>query len=63
MVNNEKNKITEHEVHHAARPMKVILDTKGYAWLCDENVNPTRDLKEQGCWACGGEQMAFTRDD
>ena len=49
------------EPHHAARPMKIIKDEKGEPWLCDENVDPEKDLRKQGCWNCG--DLAFTRDD
>ena len=49
------------ERHHAARPMKVIRDTKGDLWLCDSDVIPSRDPAKDGCWRCG--EMAFTRND
>jgi hypothetical protein len=49
------------EPHHAARPMKVVLDDDGCRWLCDADVDEDKDLKEQGCWRCG--DLAFTRDD
>ena len=49
------------EPHHAARPMKVVVDRDGCRWLCDAGVDESRDLKEQGCWRCG--DLAFTRDD
>ena len=45
----------------AARPMKVVIDEKGEPWICDSDVDPSRDLAEQGCWQCG--DMAFTRND
>jgi hypothetical protein len=47
--------------HHAARPMRVVVDDRGCRWLCDADVDETKDLKEQGCWRCG--DLAFTRDD
>lgn len=49
------------EEHHAARPMKVFMDDKGEPWLCDSDVDPSKDLADQGCWRCG--EMAFTRTD
>ena len=49
------------EPHQAARPMEVVVDKDGCAWLCDANVDKTKDLGGQGCWRCG--DVAFTRDD
>lgn len=49
------------ESHHAARPMKVIPDKSGEYWICDDSVDPSGDLVEQGCWRCG--DLAFTADD
>lgn len=49
------------EPHHAARPMRVVVDPDGIAWLCDANVEEKRDLESQGCWRCG--DLAFTRND
>jgi hypothetical protein len=46
-----------------ARPMIVVTDRDGNRWLCDENIDPEKNLKEQGCWQCGDEKFAFTRDD
>ncbi len=47
--------------HVAARPMKVVVDEEGSPWLCDDDVDPHRNLASQGCWRCG--DMAFTRND
>jgi hypothetical protein len=47
--------------HRAARPMKVVTDSKGDPWLCDAHVDPSRDLEAQGCWSCG--EIPFTRND
>ncbi len=47
--------------HNAARPMRVVADGNGTMWLCDEEVDDKKALKEQGCWQCG--DLAFTRDD
>ena len=49
------------EPHKAARPMKVVVDEEGCTWLCDADVDETRDLKGEGCWRCA--EMPFTRDD
>ena len=49
------------EPHKAARPMKVVVDKNGCAWLCDSNTDQSKDLESQGCWRCG--DVAFTRDD
>ena len=43
--------------HIAARPMKFVKDKEGDGWLCDKNVDVTKDLRQQGCWRC--EEMAF----
>jgi len=40
-----------------ARPLKYVKDSEGYGWLCDEDVDPNRDLRERGCWRC--DEMAF----
>jgi hypothetical protein len=47
----------------AARPMVIIRDEKGDPWLCDKGVDPKGDLRMQGCWQCGGQEMPFTRND
>ena len=63
---NQKNDFSAYSdivPHNPARPMIVVLDKEGVSWLCDKGVDPGRDLKEQGCWQCGGSNMAFTRDD
>ena len=49
------------EPHKAARPMKVVVDNNGCPWLCDNNVDESKDLKDQGCWRCA--ELPFTRDD
>jgi len=43
--------------HKPARPMKFVKDKDGYGWLCDKDVDPNGDLREQGCWRC--DEMAF----
>lgn len=52
---------TSVEPHKAARPMKVIVDGEGCNWLCDANVDESKDLESQGCWRCS--EVAFTRHD
>ena len=47
--------------HHAARPLEVVFDEQGIAWICDKGVDRSRDLVSQGCWACG--DLAFTASD
>jgi hypothetical protein len=37
--------------------MKYFKDTDGYGWLCDKDIDPDGDLREQGCWRC--DEMAF----
>ena len=49
------------ESHHAARPMKVIPNKSGEYFICDDDVNPSGDLLEQGCWRCG--DLAFMAGD
>ncbi len=34
--------------------MKVIMDEHGQAWLCDQDVDPEKNLMEQGAWLCRG---------
>ena len=36
--------------HEAAQPMRVVLAHDGCTWLCDADVDESKDLKEQGCW-------------
>lgn len=50
-------------LHKPARAMEIVRDKNGDSWLCDKGVDPERDLKTQGCWQCGGIEMAFTRND
>lgn len=57
------NKQENIEKHKAARPMVVLKDKGGKNWLCDKGVNPEYDLEKQGCWKCGDDHFAFTRDD
>lgn len=34
--------------------MKIIMDAHGQTWLCHEDVDPEKDLLEQGGWLCRG---------
>ncbi len=45
------------DTHKPARPLKFFRDVEGNGWLCDKNIDPDRDLREQGCWRC--DEMAF----
>ena len=33
-----------------SRPLKVVVDGKGNPWICDCDVDPSKDLAAQGCW-------------
>jgi hypothetical protein len=63
MMNNQnESKVedyTEFYRHMASRPMKFFKDGNGCGWICDKNKNidPHKDLGEQGCWKC--DEMAF----
>jgi len=56
MKEEEKQKATT-DTHRPARPLKYFKDKNGDGWLCDKDIDPKRDLEEQGCWRC--EDMAF----
>ncbi|RLB43570.1 MAG: hypothetical protein DRH12_02685 [Deltaproteobacteria bacterium] len=45
------------DTHRPARPLKYFVDKNGFGWLCDKDIDPTKDLREQGCWRC--DEMAF----
>ena len=30
--------------------VKVVIDDKGNPWICDYDVDPSKDLGAQGCW-------------
>ncbi len=57
MADENKVESVENAAHKAARPLKYVRDEEGNGWLCDQNVDPTKDLRAQGCWRC--EDMAF----
>ena len=45
--------------HKAARPMKVVIDSRGEPWLCDTEFSGTEEWLAESCSACG--DLAFTR--
>ena len=45
------------ETHKPARPLKFFKDKDGVGWLCDKDMDPDKDPREQGCWRC--DEMAF----
>jgi len=45
--------------HQAARPMKVVMDSRGSLWLCDKDFGESEDLLAENCWNCG--DLPFTR--
>jgi hypothetical protein len=55
--NNRENPSSEVEPHRASRPLKYVKDKDGNGWLCDVDVDPDGDLRNQGCWRC--DEMAF----
>lgn len=52
---------SKYQVHHPARPLKVVVDKDGCNWLCDSNVDEDNNLAEQGCWRCS--EVQFNRND
>ena len=38
------------ELSRGSHTMKVVVNGKGKPWICDHEVDPSRDLAEQGCW-------------
>jgi len=60
MEGNTESKIEDYTYlyrHTPTRPIKYVKDKDGYGWLCDKEVDPDGDLREQGCWRC--DEMAF----
>jgi len=43
--------------HDAVRPIKYCKGPKGHGWLCDNDVDPAKDLRNQHCWRC--DEMPF----
>ena len=42
--------IPVNDMPRGSRPMKIVMNGKGNPWICDQDVDPFRDLAEQGCW-------------
>ena len=45
------------DTHKPARPLKFFKDKDACGWLCDKDIDPEKDFREQGCWRC--DEMAF----
>ena len=45
------------DTHKPARPLKFFKDKDECGWLCDKDIDPEKDFREQGCWRC--DEMAF----
>jgi hypothetical protein len=56
MADDEKSEETI-EGHKAARPLRWVKDKSGNTWLCDTDVDPDADMRQQGCWRC--DEIAF----
>lgn len=57
MTEEDEEKGQYYEPRSAARPLRFVKDGDGNGWLCDADVDPDKDLREQGCWRC--DEMAF----
>ncbi len=57
MAENDKRKEMTTDTHKPARPLKFFKDKENCGWLCDKDIDPTKDFREQGCWSC--DEMAF----
>ena len=53
----DEREVATTDSHKPARPLKFFKDKDGYGWLCDKNIDPAKDLRQQGCWRC--DEMAF----
>ena len=38
------------DMSRRSHPVKVVVDQVGNPWICDHDVDPSKDLAEQGCW-------------
>jgi hypothetical protein len=38
------------DMSRRSHPLKVVVDQEGNPWICDHDVDPSKDLAEQGCW-------------
>ena len=55
--NNQNSSIV---TSSGSRPMKVFVDSNGYEWLCDKDVDPNGNFSAQGCWR--SDHMEFDRN-
>ena len=52
MKTGKKTEPEYYEPTYRGRPLKVVEDQHGERWLCDQDVDPKGNLKNQGCWRC-----------
>jgi hypothetical protein len=45
-----------------SRPLKVVVDSKGNPWICDCQVDPSKDLAKQGCWQLTEEGSTLSKE-
>ena len=45
------------EPEYTGRPLVFLKDKDGNGWLCDKEVDPNANLRDQGCWRC--DEMSF----
>ena len=38
------------DMSRGPHPLRVVEDQEGNPWICDHDVDPSKDLAEQGCW-------------
>jgi hypothetical protein len=38
------------DISRTPHPMKVVVDEEDNPWICDNDVDPSKDLAEQRCW-------------
>ena len=38
------------DISRGSQPLKVVADEEGNPWICDHDVDPSKDLAAQGCW-------------
>lgn len=51
-INVENEPEVEHGKDYENGSMIVVTDKNGNVWLCKKDVDPTKDLRKQGCWRC-----------
>ena len=57
MAENDAREEMTTDTHKPARPLKFFKDKEDCGWLCDKDIDPEKDFREQGCWSC--DEMAF----